>query len=89
MTETGPIIAADAPATVVELLRTDRAWVEAEFLAILRASGLDYRVAVDTADRPSEIYRSGGKHRETKPSIHVRRAGQTVFIARVRSPPGA
>jgi hypothetical protein len=79
------------PATapeVLDLLVLDRAWVEAEFAAIMAASGLDDRVFVGTVPQPPP---EPGRCRCVEcPGWRIlARPVSWALATRVRSPPGA
>ena len=78
------------PATepdLLELLMQDREWVEAEFQAILKASGLGDPLAIGTVRRPPRRFASTGPRHQTRPGEHARWLRTTPTESRVRSPP--
>lgn len=88
---TDTIIVEPNPDTVedtLKLLLDDREWVQAEFAAILNASGFGDRLIVGTTPRPAHRERVPWTLNAIPGQGEMTRFRTTTSRSRVRSPPG-
>jgi hypothetical protein len=79
--------APDTQQGALELLLQDRGWVEAEFAAIMNASGVDDPLLVGTIPRPPQRDRDTWTPTTTREAPGADRLRPTKSASRVRSPP--
>lgn len=72
----------------LELLLADGEWVQAEFAAIIRASGFGNRTIVGTIPHPPHRDRLRWARDAVCGGSKMTRRGPRTSISRVRSPPG-